>query len=456
MALPPWTVELIRRGLQDAARRAKQPEALDNLRSQASEIWRDLPETAARGVESAGRGFERLMKKTETGTESILKWVRRYPAAGVPCVNATGNLFASCSPPIGDPVIAAGIEALRGSRLHQVDQPLDARRVLTRACQLPDDCQAIATHAFPAAVIALPLAANDQTILVPRSQAIRIDGVPLPDLLDVADPEVQEIGDFRGLRRADTAGRPNDIVVLADDGSPATGSASVSPLASGMTRVAVLSIGVIRQPRASSLPAGLRDLAFAVDLLREGHEVVVLPGSGLLGGPESGLIIGKRERIEAIMASPRWPTLAADGAKVHMLCRAVRGWADNDQDACPTLGMIQTSIDNLRARAERMATRLTASENTTSVQVTDRPCHLEPASPGNDDDGNERSSSQSRFELPSRQIRVVRGRESSEDLCQRLAKSNPAVLVNRDDEAILIDLRWVAPEQDGLIAAALA
>ncbi len=42
MALPPWTVELIRRGLTDVARKAGDGETLEKIKSQATEMLSDL------------------------------------------------------------------------------------------------------------------------------------------------------------------------------------------------------------------------------------------------------------------------------------------------------------------------------------------------------------------------------------------------------------------------------
>ena len=48
MALPPWTIELLRRGITDVARKASEPETIEKVKNQATEILQDLPQTAAK------------------------------------------------------------------------------------------------------------------------------------------------------------------------------------------------------------------------------------------------------------------------------------------------------------------------------------------------------------------------------------------------------------------------
>ena len=67
MALPPWTIELLRRGLSDVARRASEPETLEKLKTQATEILQDLPQTAARGIDA-------VMRSAEAGKKTVQRW----------------------------------------------------------------------------------------------------------------------------------------------------------------------------------------------------------------------------------------------------------------------------------------------------------------------------------------------------------------------------------------------
>ena len=58
MALPPWTIELLRRGINDVARKASEPETIEKIKKQATEILNDLPQTAAKSIDAMMRTAE--------------------------------------------------------------------------------------------------------------------------------------------------------------------------------------------------------------------------------------------------------------------------------------------------------------------------------------------------------------------------------------------------------------
>ena len=124
MALTPWTVELIRRGLTDVARKAGDTEALEKIKSQASEILSDLPETAARGIES-------VIRSAESSMQTVQRWARQHTALSVPVLNATGTLQNAIGSGVGLAPLATelGQELLGGDTIagETLEQRLDRR-----------------------------------------------------------------------------------------------------------------------------------------------------------------------------------------------------------------------------------------------------------------------------------------------------------------------------------------
>lgn len=434
MALPPWTIELLRRGLTDVAARARQPETLEKLKTQASEILQDLPESAARninaGIETASKQIDKLVRTAaENGSESVRRWTDRYTATSVPCLNATGVLLSPDGPfpPVGDAIVAAGIEHLQGGRLSVKGAAARSSQKLADACGCVDGVTVAATNNFAGAVTAVSLLGIRHPLLVPRSSAIRVADRPLPEILSSVLPVVEEIGDADGWRIEDVRRDGPAFVVQADGGRQAIDTSIELPAETH--RVAILSAAVIGESPIEHLPS-------AMMLLSEGCDLVVLPGNGLIGGPESGLLIGSTKLLGLITGESMWLALAADEVKVQMLCRAIETLSAPDLETHPTLSMMTTSIDNLRGRAERIATRLTGESESVSTQITDGPAHL---------------IANSRWQIESRQVRVAKSGVSPKELTVNMASRNPAVLITHDDEAAIIDLRFVSPDQDSLI-----
>ena len=109
MAIPPWTYELLRKGITDVAKKASETEAVERIKQQASELFQDLPEAAAKGIDA-------VIKKTEVGKSSIEKWVRRESQVTSPIINASGILFHQLGTGCGVASVARemGIELLSG------------------------------------------------------------------------------------------------------------------------------------------------------------------------------------------------------------------------------------------------------------------------------------------------------------------------------------------------------
>ena len=107
----------------------------------------------------------------------------------------------------------------------------------------------------------------------------------------------------------------------------------------------------------------------AMGMLNQGVDFVMMPGDGLAGGPSCGLLVGPTDEIEWIRNSTAWPTLRASDAVQGMMVVALEK-AATSPDELPVRALLSTGEENLRGRAERMATRLTAVESIRTCQIT--------------------------------------------------------------------------------------
>ena len=93
MGIPPWTLQLLRRGITDVAKKASETEAVERLKKQASEILQDLPEAAAKGIDA-------IIRKADSEHQSETSKTRKTIEAIPPVINASGTLLN----PLGIPV----------------------------------------------------------------------------------------------------------------------------------------------------------------------------------------------------------------------------------------------------------------------------------------------------------------------------------------------------------------
>ncbi len=426
MAIPPWTIELLRRGLSDAARKASEPATLEKIKNQASEILQDLPQTAARGIDA-------VVRSAEAGKKSVERWSRKHTTLAIPILNASGVLVGDYGTgvPVAAPAAEVGAEFLLGDT---IPSGLIRDRFERRLQRLlpAGGGQAIAvTSNFSAALTAFSLLVRRRQLVVHRSHAVRLpDGRPLPEAFGTLLPVIQEVGGTDGVRESDFDGLESFCTIMADDGrTPA------EPIDFG-SRDAYQAVVL---PVATLASSAFADIPSAEAMLTAGADFVIMPGDGICGGPPSGILIGPETEVRQIQSSTAWDSLKANDALEAMTLVTLE-LAASHADAIPVRSLLNTGEENLRGRAERLATRLSGSDRITSCQVTAEEARL---------------TAGGRWRLPSRQVRVRHESMPAEKWAQELIEDSPSVIATVDGEDLCLDLRWIAAADDARLGEAI-
>ena len=106
------------------------------------------------------------------------------------------------------------------------------------------------------------------------------------------------------------------------------------------------------------------------ETLREGADLVCFSGDKLLGGPQAGIIAGKARFISALKREPLFRALRCDKLILAALQATAELHLAKKSDAIPILNFLSVSIDALRQRAGKIATRLRDSGIDASVERT--------------------------------------------------------------------------------------
>jgi hypothetical protein len=186
---------------------------------------------------------------------------------------------------------------------------------------------------------------------------------------------------------------------------------------------------------------GLRS-ATARESIQAGADLVLMSGDKLLGGPQCGIILGKRELISRIALHPLARALQADKltlaalAGTLRLCRAPETAARR----IPLVQLLDTSLDNLKNRAQRLLPQVAACEGVTHVEAVQGLARL-----------NEGRSQAETF--PTWRLEITHA-EGAGRLAAMLRQATPPVIGSVEQGRLVIDLRTVFPRQDQLIASA--
>jgi L-seryl-tRNA(Ser) seleniumtransferase len=184
---------------------------------------------------------------------------------------------------------------------------------------------------------------------------------------------------------------------------------------------------------------GLRGEPTAGDALRAGAHVVTMSGDKLLGGPQAGFILGKRERIAAIRKNPLTRSYRVDKLTLAALEATLSIYRDpvRARREIPILVQLGSSIEELRSRATEIAARI-GNGGADRVTVVDST-----ASVG--------GGAFPTTALPSIALRIDRGRGVE----ATLRAGDPPIVGRVQDDALLLDLRTIFPREDDTVAGAL-
>jgi L-seryl-tRNA(Ser) seleniumtransferase len=355
-----------------------------------------------------------------------------------PVVNATGVVVhtnlgrAPLSRAAVDAVVAAAgttdveFDLATGRRARRGRGALAA---LARAVPTAGGVHVVNNNAAALLLTALTLAPGKEIVLS-RGELVEIgDGFRIPELLASAGSRLREVGTTNrtSLRDyADAIGPDTGFVLKVHPSNfHVTGFTSAVDVAElkdlGVPLVVDIGSGLLAPHPV------LPDEPDATSMLRDGASLVTASGDKLLGGPQAGLLFGDGELIERLRRHPAARALRVDKLTLAALEATLTG------PPPPVAQALGADVARLRARAESLAAQLPKHVGAVAVDCV-------AAVGGGGAPG---------VELPSAAVSLP------ESYAAALRAGSPPVVGRLESGRCLLDLRTVAPEDDGLLAAAV-
>ena len=169
------------------------------------------------------------------------------------------------------------------------------------------------------------------------------------------------------------------------------------------------------------------------DVLKAGADLVCSSGDKLFGGPQAGIIAGKKRFVTALKREPLFRALRCDKLCLVALQTTVDLHLDQKTGEIPALALLQTSEHALRARAAEIASRL-----------ADLPMKIAIGRSKAKTGGGTLPKSN----VPSVTIDFLPTVWSLIEFAASLRASNPPVIGYIADDRFKLDLRTIFPEQD--------
>jgi L-seryl-tRNA(Ser) seleniumtransferase len=334
----------------------------------------------------------------------------------------------------------------RGSRYAHVEALL---RRLTGA----EDALVVNNNAA-AVLLALETLAHGKEVIVSRGELIEIGGeFRIPDIMLRSGALLREVGTTNRTHLRD----------YAEAIGPATGL--LLKVHTSNYRVVgftadVSSRELVELGRPRSLPV-MEDLGSGslIDLRRWGfpHEptvpevvaagvdLVSFSGDKLLGGPQAGIVVGRRELVGRLKKNPWNRALRVDKLTLAALEATLYAYdAGRALETVPTLRMLTEPLADVRRRARRLLTRI-PGEIRRRLAATVVEDHAQVG-----------GGALPTVELPTAAVALGASPETARRLDEALRRGDPPVIGRIADDRLLIDCRTVLSSQVPPLATAIA
>jgi len=313
----------------------------------------------------------------------------------------------------------------------------------------------VVNNCAAAVLVTLAALARGGEVIVSRGELIEIgDGFRIPEIMEQSGAVLREVGTTNRTHLADYENainektrlllrvHPSNFKVTGFTDKPSLEELVALSKRSGLPLVEDLGSGCLVDLSAHGVnePTVRQSVEAGVSL-------VMFSGDKLLGGPQAGVIAGKKELVIRVRRYPLFRALRVDKLTIAALEATLGAYLRAAWDEIPTMRMIRMTPQELKRRAENFIRELRPELPLDEVEIE--------ISDGASLAGGGSTPSQS---LPTKIIRIASARYSATKLEQRLRRgpAGVSVIARVEDERLILDLRTVFLEQEPLLIKTLA
>lgn len=334
----------------------------------------------------------------------------------------------------------------RGSRYSHVEGLL---KELTGA-----EAAMVVNNNAAAVLLTLETMASGKEVIISRGELVEIGGsFRIPDVMKKSGAIMVEVGatNKTHLRDYEEAITPETAVILKVHKS----NFQIVGFNEEVERAALVELGKkYNIPVVDDLGSGsfidLSKYGMAWEptvqqVLEAGVDLVTFSGDKLLGGPQAGIIIGKKKLVEKIKKNQLARALRIDKLTLLALEETLNIYRDERKalETIPTLKMISQSHESLKAKARRLLRMIKIKDgNNFKVDTFDGVSMVG-------------GGALPLMELHTRLLRLTPFKMTAHSIIETLKHFDPPIIVRVEQDKVLLDVRTIQDKELKIVATAI-
>lgn len=321
-------------------------------------------------------------------------------------------------------------------------------------CEISGAEAAIVLNNNAAAVfLALSTIAGGQEVVVSRGQLVEIGGsFRIPDIMAASGARLIEVGttnksylrDYEAVVNQDTAAflkvHTSNYSMVGFTAEVETAELAELAHKHNLILIEDLGSGVFLDLARYGLPPEPR----VQDSVTAGADLVTFSGDKMLGGPQSGIIVGRKDLIARIRKDQLARTLRIDKFTIAALEATLRLYLDEEKaiKEIPVWRMLTADPEYLKARAESLASQFVEIAGANNVSIFQGISKVG-------------GGALPMAELPTYLVALKTGEKKPEAVVEKLRSGDPPVILRLQQDKLLFDPRTIFENQEDALVEAV-
>ncbi len=332
----------------------------------------------------------------------------------------------------------------------------DRYRKISKLLQILTGCEAgiIVNNNAGATLLVLSAIARGKEVIVSRGQLIEIGGsFRMPEIMAQSGCIMREVGTTNRTHLKDYEQAINEntaaILRVHQSNYRILGFTQEAPLAELVVLGKKYQIPVIDDLGSGALidfsKYGLPQEPLAQESISIGADIVCFSGDKLIGGPQCGIIIGKKSYLEKIKKHPLTRALRCDKLTNAVLEVTLQKFLQPEEKLIKehtVISLMLKPLKEIKAQANQVARKL-KKEYGTQLDIKVIPAHSEIG-----------GGSLSTEQLPTYVLAIKPHHISAQDLAKRLRQNQPPIFGRVHEDSLLLDFRTIFRNEHRIILQA--